>query len=124
MLNAAEKNFLATLSNDTWFGESWASYQHAQIAQFTALLTGRYMVLNANSGLTALFDQNGNETTAIPLFKQAILSSTIQKTTGQTPWVYYGDLPILLLCKLLIIICVIKKSKQYFNQKKNFPSKK
>lgn len=97
-------DFLATLSNDAWFGESWAPYQHAQIAQFAALVTGRYMVLNANSGLTAIYDAEGKEISAIPLFTRDVLTGQIRKVTGETPWNYYGDWPALLVALMALSI--------------------
>ncbi len=97
-------DFLITLSNDTWFGESWASYQHAQIAQFSALMSGRYMILNANSGLTAIFDDRGNRVEAIPLFVRDTLQGSFFRTKGYTPWDYYGDKPALLLAGLLLFL--------------------
>lgn len=95
--------FLVTLSNDAWFGESWAPYQHAQIAQVAAILSGRYLVLNANSGLTAIYDTKGQLIDALPLFVRDSLEGTIYTANGQTPWSRLGDAPIIALLALLLI---------------------
>ncbi|MBI5447729.1 MAG: UDP-2,3-diacylglucosamine diphosphatase [Gammaproteobacteria bacterium] len=102
-------DFLVTLSNDAWFGESWAPYQHAQIAQFAALLTGRYMVLDANSGKTAIYDEKGHELKSLPLFTREVLTGTLVKVTGFTPWDHYGDTPILMILTGLYFFCFLKK---------------
>lgn len=96
-------DFLATLSNDAWFGESLAPYQHAQISQFAALITGRYLVLNANSGLTAIYDPQGNLVQAIPLFTRDRLPGAVYASSGDTPWNYLGDTPFLIMCGVLLV---------------------
>lgn len=103
----ADPDFLVTLSNDAWFGESWAPYQHAQIAQVAALLSGRYMVLNANSGLTAIYNEKGELLKSLPLFIQDTLEGEVFLMKGQTPWGKIGDRPILFSIMLVLIILAL-----------------
>jgi len=94
---------LLTVSNDAWFGDSLAPWQHAQIGQMRALQTGRYHLMNGNNGITAVFDNNGNVVARIPQFKTATLTTTVQLRTGATPWVIWGNIPIYLICFLILI---------------------
>src|SRR5215813_476087 len=44
-----QATMLANFTNDAWWGESWASDQHVQIAQMRAQETGRYMLRATNT---------------------------------------------------------------------------
>ena len=99
---------LATLSNDTWFGHSLAPYQHAQISQFAAIQTGRYLLLNANSGLTAIYDPHGLQTQVIPLFVRERLNGEFFVVKGETPWCYYGAKPILIFF-IVLLACIVRR---------------
>ncbi|MCI0534012.1 MAG: apolipoprotein N-acyltransferase, partial [Verrucomicrobiales bacterium] len=54
-----ETDFLLNLTNNGWFGESAAQWQHAAIAQFRAVENGLPLVRCANNGLTCWVDSIG-----------------------------------------------------------------
>ena len=45
---------IVNLSNDAWFGDSFAPYQHLQIAQVRALETSLPIIRAANTGVSAV----------------------------------------------------------------------
>ena len=54
-----EATLLVNISNDAWYGQSYAADQHMQFSQARALETGRYMLRATNTGATAAIDQHG-----------------------------------------------------------------
>ncbi|MEM1243618.1 MAG: apolipoprotein N-acyltransferase, partial [Pseudomonadota bacterium] len=105
-------NFLVAISDDAWFGKSFAPAQHLQIAQFRARQSGREMLFCANNGITAIINAKGQITKALPQFVRGVLSGEIHARSGVTPWIYYGNLPILALLGILLLILILFRSKQ------------
>ncbi|MDH3976928.1 MAG: apolipoprotein N-acyltransferase [Gammaproteobacteria bacterium] len=97
-----EANVLINVSNDAWFGESIAPHQHLQIARMRALETGRYMLRATNTGITAIISPTGNVVDRAPQFEMHVLSGVIQPYGGSTPYIRWGNLPVLLICLVLI----------------------
>ncbi|UEX78774.1 apolipoprotein N-acyltransferase [Sediminicurvatus halobius] len=91
-LPAAE--LLLNVSNDAWFGDSFAPWQHLEMARMRALETGRPMLRATNTGVTALIDHRGRLRTVGPLFEQAVVTGTVQPHQGATPYVRWGDWPV------------------------------
>jgi len=58
----ADTDFLLNLTNNGWFGESAAQWQHAANAVFRAVETGRPLVRCTNNGLTCWIDELGRLT--------------------------------------------------------------
>jgi apolipoprotein N-acyltransferase len=56
---AADTDFLVNLTNDGWFGESAAQWQHAANAAFRAVENGRPLLRCCNNGLTCWVDSSG-----------------------------------------------------------------
>jgi len=56
---APDTDFLVNLTNDGWFGEGAAQWQHAASAQFRAIENGLPLVRCTNTGLTCWFDPCG-----------------------------------------------------------------
>jgi apolipoprotein N-acyltransferase len=83
--------FLINVSNDAWFGDSLAPYQHLEIARMRALEAGRPLVRATNTGVSAVLDHRGAVQGSIPLFKRAALTVPIQPRAGATPFVLVGN---------------------------------
>jgi len=95
---------LVNLSNLAWFGNTWALRQHLWIARLRALETGRPMIRATNTGVTAAIDPLGRVRAALDPQSPGVLDVEIQGTQGLTPYVRWGDAPILawtLACLLL-----------------------
>lgn len=92
-----EASVLVNVSNLAWFGDSLAPWQHAQMSQMRALETGRMMLRATNTGLTAIIDAKGHVLASLPLFTAGSLSGEIQGYAGSTPYVRWGNAPVLAL---------------------------
>jgi apolipoprotein N-acyltransferase len=99
-----DAEWIVSVSDDGWFGHSLAMYQHLQMAQVLSMQTGRYQVVSNNDGLSSIIDTQGQIVNSLPAFSNGILESTIYPSSGASPWVYYGDMPILLMCLFLIFL--------------------
>lgn len=92
---------LVNASNVAWFGRSIAPYQHLQISQARALETGRYMLRATNTGMTGVIDPHGRVVALAPQFAAATVTYRVQGYSGATPYVRWGNAPVLALCALL-----------------------
>ncbi len=93
-----DATLLVNISNDAWFGRSAAAEQHLQLAQMRAIEQARPMVRANNTGITAVIDAKGRVTDRIEPWKTGILEATVQGAKGYTPYMVWGDLPILIIC--------------------------
>ena len=94
---------LVNVSNLAWFGDSFAPWQHAQMSQMRALETGRMMLRATNTGLTAIIDEKGRILASLPPFTSGSLTGSIQGYAGSTPYVRWGNAPVIVLWALLSI---------------------
>ncbi len=92
---------LVNVSNLAWFGDSFAPWQHAQISQMRALETGRMMLRATNTGLTAIINAKGQILASLPPFTSGSLTGSIQGYAGSTPYVRWGNAPVLVLWGVL-----------------------
>lgn len=91
-----DATLLINVTNDAWFGDSTASHQHLQIARMRALEAGRFMIVAANDGITAVIDGRGGVASQLPQFQQAVLRADVQPMTGLTPYARLGNYPVVL----------------------------
>lgn len=95
--------WIVSISDYGWFGRSLAPYQQQQMAQVLSLESARYQVVANNDGLSTIINTRGEMLASLPAFSEGLLKSTIYPTTGSTPWVLFGDLPVLILSLLIIM---------------------
>ena len=98
-----QATLLVNVSNVAWFGRSIAPRQHLQISQTRALETGRYMLRATNTGMTAIIDQRGQVVKQAPEFTRATVDGDVQGYAGATPFVRWGNAPIIALCLALAL---------------------
>ena len=91
---------LVAITNDAWFGRSSAPYQHLAISTFRAIETRTPLIRAANTGITAIVDQNGHISTMTSLFTEAYRTGEIQPGSGKSLYLKIGDLPAW-LCVLI-----------------------
>jgi apolipoprotein N-acyltransferase len=94
---------LVNLSEDAWFGDSFAPYQRLQMARVRALEAGRPMVRAANTGPSAVIDHRGRVTAHAPQFKPHVLTAEVQPMTGMTPYARFGNLPTILIVAATVV---------------------
>ena len=98
---------LANISEDAWFGDSFAPWQRLQIARTRALEASRPFIRANNNGLSALIDHRGRVVALAPMFRADVLQGELQPMQGVTPFVRFGNIPLITLLGLLLIGCLI-----------------
>jgi apolipoprotein N-acyltransferase len=105
--SAPQSSVLVVISDDAWFGDSLAPFQHLEIGQFRAIQSGRDLLFSSNDGVTALVNDHGDAYKQIPQFKQLVLTGEFQPRIGMTPWLYYGNQPIILIALFALFVLAV-----------------
>ena len=96
-----QADFLANITNDGWFDGSMMAMQHLRYSQARALESGRDVVRATNTGVSAFINHRGEVISTLPPQKQGILEGNVKLREGITPFVRYGDTPVLIIAFLL-----------------------
>ena len=97
---------LMVITNDAWFGNSSAAYQHFQMGAMRAIETGRFLARAANTGITAVVDPYGRVVSQAEMFQPVSLTADVRLLDGQTIYTSTGDL-IAWLCAALTAAMVV-----------------
>jgi apolipoprotein N-acyltransferase len=97
---------LATITNDAWYGDTAAPWQHFRAAQFRAAENRRPLVRAAITGISALIAPDGSVRGRIGLFEEGVLRGRVAGRSDLTP---YARLPWLVpaLCSLVAAFAII-----------------
>jgi apolipoprotein N-acyltransferase len=106
--SGAPVNLLINMTNLAWFGQSQAPTQQLRLSQMRSLETGLPALRATNTGITAVLGADGKILAALPEFTQASLSTQVQPYAGKTPYVIWGNSPILSISCLLLIWALIR----------------
>ena len=82
---------IVVITNDGWFGESSAPYQHLRMGIVRSVENRRYMVRTANTGISAIIDPYGRIEAQTPIGVRTILDGTAQFRSDRTFYTQYGD---------------------------------
>ncbi|ODN68104.1 apolipoprotein N-acyltransferase [Methylophaga muralis] len=95
---------LINATNNAWYGDSFAPHQHLQISRSRGLETGRPILRVTTNGISAFIDYKGKIQNQSPQFEQAVLTGEIQPRDGSTPYVRWGQWPLLISTLLLLAL--------------------
>jgi apolipoprotein N-acyltransferase len=82
---------LVVITNDGWFGQSSAPYQHLRMGVVRSVENRRYMVRTANTGISAIIDPYGRIETSTPIGIRTIVDGTAYFRSDRTFYTQYGD---------------------------------
>jgi apolipoprotein N-acyltransferase len=82
---------LVTITNDGWYGFSWAPEQHFAQAVLRAAESRRWVARAALTGISGFIDPAGRVTGQLDLGESGVLAATVQPMRGRTPRVALGD---------------------------------
>lgn len=105
-------DYLLTISNDAWFGESSGPWQHFQMARMRALELGKPLVRATNTGVTAFVNFDGKVTASLPQFEANVLTHSVQATKGETLYGQFGRTLLYGLCLLIIASAMVRQKIQ------------
>ncbi|HMK34058.1 MAG TPA: apolipoprotein N-acyltransferase [Desulfomonilaceae bacterium] len=107
---------LVNITNDGWFGDTGAPYQHLAMAKLRSVENRVWLLRSANTGISAAFDPAGNMVTSIPLQKEGYFVVTVPRA-GRAGSFYcsFGDIFAWLCvaaCGCMGLWCFITRDRQ------------
>jgi apolipoprotein N-acyltransferase len=85
---------LATITNDAWFGQTSAPWQHFEQGAIRAVEQGRFVVRATNTGISGAIDPYGRVLASTPLFEPAALTVDVRLLTARTIYGRTGDVVV------------------------------
>jgi apolipoprotein N-acyltransferase len=99
----AGSEMITTITNDAWYGESSAPFQHFELAKMRAIEQGRYLVRAANTGISGIVDPYGRELARSGLFETTTVIGEARFIQSRTVYATIGDLPAQLAVLLTLL---------------------
>ena len=87
----AGSQLLTTITNDAWYGDSAAPYQHFVQASMRAIEQGRYLARAANTGISGIVDPYGRVLARSRLFETTVVTGDVRLLSGLTVYGRIGD---------------------------------
>ncbi len=98
-------NFIAVVTNDSWYGNSSGPYQHKEISVLRAIENRRTVVRAANGGISCIIDKYGKTISDTKMFTQDVLVGDVELNKEKT---IFTKLPLLFpIISIIIIVFVI-----------------
>jgi apolipoprotein N-acyltransferase len=94
---------LVNISDDGWYGESSAPYQHLQMARMRAIENQRWILIATNNGITASIDPLGRVVKKAERNIRTVLVAPFSLQQDTTFYARYGDL----FSKVCVVISLI-----------------
>jgi apolipoprotein N-acyltransferase len=111
---AEGSQLIINLTNDAWYGDSAAPYQHIAIARLRAVENRRFLLRAANSGISAIIEPSGRFRDATPILREAICEGGFDFIATSTFYTRYGN-AFVFLCAIISIaaglIAALRKSR-------------
>ena len=85
-------DWIATVTNDSWFGDSSGPRQHFDQARLRSIETGLPMARSANSGVSGLIDGAGRVVRRIGLYETGVIDAPLPEALPATLYARVGDL--------------------------------
>jgi len=107
--------FLVNITNDAWFKQTSAPYQHLSASVFRAIENRRFLVRAANTGVSGFISPSGRIQPLVSsdgkkaIFTEGIETGIVYGRSVKTFYTRYGDL-FVLLCLFLLICGIIMGS--------------
>jgi apolipoprotein N-acyltransferase len=102
----AGTDFMATLTNDAWYGWSSAPYQHFSMVVFRSVENRVPFIRAANTGITGSIDATGRILGTTELFVKTYLVQDIPLKKVKSLYTQYGDL-FAYLCGIIALATLI-----------------
>jgi len=115
--SVGDATVLVNISEDAWFGDSFAPHQRKQMAQMRAAELARPLVRSANSGPSLFIDTKGEILIETAQFEVAIESYSVQPHMGETPYKRFGNW-VVLLSMFVLAANLLKIRKRMYKLKR------
>lgn len=104
-------DFIAIVTNDSWYGYSSGPFQHKEISVLRAVENRRTVVRNANGGISCIIDPMGRTLSATKLFTKDVIVGFIPINNEKT---FYSQFPfvipliVVLISAITILLATLK----------------
>jgi apolipoprotein N-acyltransferase len=85
-LARAGSTLFVTITNDAWYGDTSAPWQHFRAARFRAAENRRTLLRAAITGVSALVGPDGSVHDQIGVFEEGVIRTRVAGRTGLTPY--------------------------------------
>lgn len=96
---------LVNISDDGWYGDTGAPWQHLNMARMRAIENHRWLLRSTNTGVTTAIDPRGRIAFAAPRHVRSAFSFPFDFVGGETFYTRYGDW-FAWLCVLVTLVFV------------------
>ncbi|MFY8005447.1 MAG: apolipoprotein N-acyltransferase, partial [Chitinophagaceae bacterium] len=102
-----KSNLLTIITNDGWWGNTPGHKQHLHYAKLRAIENRRYVVRSANTGISAVINQNGEIIQTLDWNLQGTLKATVPLIQKITFYTQHGDYLYLIFGLLGIVMALL-----------------
>ncbi len=99
-------DFLVNITNDAWYGQTSAPYQHLIQGTFRAIENRVPMVRAANTGISAIIDADGRIRWQGPLFEELWHVDDVSWTGVRTFYTRFGDV-FVYVCAAVTVVAIV-----------------
>jgi apolipoprotein N-acyltransferase len=99
-------NVLVNVSDDGWYGDTSAPWEHLDMARMRAIENDRWLLRSTNTGITAAIDPEGRITQSMPRHVRGSLLASFGYNSDETFYTRYGDL-VAWICAALTAILLV-----------------
>jgi apolipoprotein N-acyltransferase len=93
------------ISDDGWYGETSAPYQHLQMSRMRAIENHRWILLSTNNGITAVIDPLGRVVSKAERNVRTVLIARYASQMETTFYTSYGDV-FAWICVVISLIAI------------------
>ena len=109
---------ILTISNDSWFGNTSAPYQHLSMARMRAIENRRYVLRSTSTGISALINSTGKLLYKSPVYKEDDFIGEFKYIKYKTFYVKFGYLLPYILSIILFLFLLKSFLKNLKREKK------
>jgi apolipoprotein N-acyltransferase len=102
---------LINLTNDAWFGDTHAPWEHLALAKLRSVEHHRALVRATNSGVSAVIDPVGRVTAKSALFTRENLYAAVPMLETSYPYHVLGDFPGPLSALILVGLWIVQRKR-------------
>lgn len=95
------------ISDDGWYGDTSAPWQHLNMARMRAIENDRWILLDTNNGITTAIDPRGRATVSAPRNVRTSLVARYAYNDDLTFYTRYGDL-FAMLCGIITLAALAR----------------
>jgi apolipoprotein N-acyltransferase len=109
-VRAGRPHVFVNVTNDAWFGDTHAPWEHLALAKLRAVEHHRALVRSTNSGVSAIIDPVGRTKAQSGVFTRENLSAEVPMLEVDSLYLSIGDFPGYL--SLIALIALLARAKQ------------